>query len=151
MPSAKRKPKPDAFTAYVNKVAKQADSAALATSLGALTKLRLGSRSKRQVADTMRAEAKPQRGWDLAKPPSEHNERQRRSPRRLGRYRAYTPTAKPDVSRLGTFRHYMLSTIRKHSDTVAANNEHADCDRADWASKKLDFNWAADNGYITLN
>jgi hypothetical protein len=75
----------------------------------------------------------------------------RKSPRRLGKFRSYTPTAKPDYSRPGTFRTYMISTIRAHTNTRAANEAHALCTEPAFAKNKLDFNWAADNGYITFD
>lgn len=138
--------KPNPFAAHVAKLSAKADRKALGKAVGALTKARLTKRTApkpERIDDPARTEARALVA-DIAK-------RQRRSPRRLGRYRAYTPTQKPDVSRLGTFRHYMLSVIRKHSDTNAANTEHSACDNPSWAKNKLDFNWAADNGYITFN
>jgi hypothetical protein len=62
--------------------------------------------------------------------------------------RFYDSTTQPDVSRYGTFRRYMITTIRAHNDTRSANAAHALCDNPSFAKNKLDFNWAADNGYI---
>lgn len=77
--------------------------------------------------------------------------RTRRSARRLGRFRRYTPTTKPDFSRPGTFRTYMISTIRAHTNTRDAQAAHDACTEPKFAKNKLDFNWAADNGYITFD
>lgn len=74
---------------------------------------------------------------------------QRRSPRRVA-FKRYTATQMTDTSRYGTFRRYMITTIRAHNDTLSANAEHAKCDNPKFAKNKLDFNWAADNGYITF-
>jgi hypothetical protein len=69
-------------------------------------------------------------------------------PRRLGRIKFYEATSKLDVSRSGTFRRYMISTIRAHTNTCDANRTHEECSNPQFAKNKLDFNWAADNGYI---
>lgn len=131
-------PKVDPFTAHVAKAAKAHPAKAVAAALGKLIKARL---TKPRPVPTQYGVV-PVLGQAKAV---------RRSPRRLGRFRAYTPTTKPDVSRYGTFRKYMISTIRAHTDTRAANNAHATCDNPAFAKNKLDFNWAADNGYITFS
>lgn len=73
----------------------------------------------------------------------------RRKARRVGKYRRYTTTTKVDHSRVGTFRRYMIATIRAHGNTALANAAHAVCDNPKFSKNKLDFNWAADSGYIT--
>jgi hypothetical protein len=80
--------------------------------------------------------------------PAAFGSKPRRSARRLGRIKFYEATSKLDVSRSGTFRRYMISTIRAHSNTRDANRAHDACTEPKFAKNKLDFNWAADNGYI---
>jgi len=75
----------------------------------------------------------------------------RRSARRLGKFQRYHATSKPDYSRPGTFRTYMIATIRAHTDTHSANAAHALCEEPSFAKNRLDFNWAADNGYIEFD
>lgn len=76
---------------------------------------------------------------------------QRAKPRRVGKLQRYTVTGKWNDARFGTFRHYMIRTIIAHTDTRAADAAHATCDNPKFAKNKLDFRWAADNGYITLD
>lgn len=66
-----------------------------------------------------------------------------------GTERSYTRgktaiNAKPDSWRL-----HMLNTITKHGDTAAAKAAHAKSKK--FADRKLDFNWAAAQGYITFS
>jgi hypothetical protein len=44
----------------------------------------------------------------------------------------------------------MIATIRAHTNTRAANQCPCACDNPAFAKNRLDFNWAADNGYITF-
>jgi hypothetical protein len=76
--------------------------------------------------------------------------RTRRS-RRVPRFQRYTPTGKRNDARFGTFRHYMIATILAHGDVNAASFAHGKCDNPKFAKNKLDFAWAATNGYITLD
>lgn len=132
-----------ALQTHVRRCAKTAPKAELAMALGALVKARLrkpvvdevGKRTFNITRITGVA------GVDRAKP-------QRRSARRRGRNQAYIPTSKVDVSRLGTFRHYMLKVIREHSHTWEAETAHAKCDNPKFAKNRLDFSWAAAEGYI---
>lgn len=66
---------------------------------------------------------------------------------RKGTQRTYKATKKEDVSRDGTFRKYMISTIRAHTDTETAKAAHAKSGQ--YAKDKLNFNWAEQNGFIT--
>lgn len=132
--------KPDGFAKHVLGVAVKAPAKDLAAALGALVAARLRARMARSVAWTpptpARATATPA---------------QRRSgKRRLGKFQRYVATGKLDTSRYGTFRRYMISTIRAHTNTRDANTAHATCDNPSFAKNRLDFNWAADNGYITF-
>lgn len=66
--------------------------------------------------------------------------------RKGGAVRTYKATKKEDVSRDGTFRKYMISTIRAHTDTDSAKAAHAKSGQ--YAKDKLNFNWAEQNGFI---
>ena len=141
-----RKADPHAkLAAHVAKARKAAPDKELASALGDLLLARLHKRAVQGIQRILDSAPRS------SPPPSQQQRgvpRARRSPRRLGRIRFYTPTAKVDVSRLGTFRHYMLSVIRKHGDTRSADAEHAQCDNPKFSKNRLDYNWAADNGYI---
>lgn len=63
-----------------------------------------------------------------------------------GADRAYKVGPTVDTSRDGTWRNYMLATIRAHSSTSAANAAHAKSGK--FSGNKLDFNWSAKQGYI---
>lgn len=136
------------LTPFVRKTVKAAPRDDIEAALKALVAERLRKSSQR----TQRIPAStpqdpllffPQR----AKPLSS----KRRSPRKLGRIRFYTPTDKVDVSRLGTWRHHMISVIRRHTNTRDAQLENTNHDNPKFASQRLDFNWAADNGFINWN
>lgn len=63
-----------------------------------------------------------------------------------GAERSYTVgktevTAKPE-----SWRHHMLTTIRKYGDTAKAKAAHEKSGK--FSANKLDFNWAAAQGYI---
>ena len=153
MPRAKAsKPKGDAFTTYVSAIAAKADPSELSTTLGKLVSARLRKRSVAEVARQLRREAGPRSdtwGTEAALDASlARSVTKRRRARRIGRAKPYTPTTKVDISRLGTFRHYMIQTIRKHSNTADAEREHNECDNPKFSKNRLDFNWAADNGFI---
>jgi hypothetical protein len=60
--------------------------------------------------------------------------------------RKYTLAGRKDESKPGTFRTYMLSTIMGHKDTESAKAAHAKSGK--YPDHKLDFNWAAQQGYI---
>lgn len=62
--------------------------------------------------------------------------------------RAYKSTDKPDTSKAGSFRTYMISTIRAHKSTEAAKAAHAKSGQ--FAHERLNFNWAAQHGYIAF-
>lgn len=128
---------------HVAKAVSAAPTEALAGALKALVLARL-----RRARAPTQPSARPTPPMHA---PPMHAPTQRRSARRIGRVRFYTPTSMPDVSRYGTFRKYMISTIRAHTDTRSANATHAQCDEPKFAKNKLDFNWAADNGFITWN
>ncbi len=74
----------------------------------------------------------------------------RRRARRI-HFKAYSATGKRNDARPGTFRHYMINVIRGASNTSEAQRVHILCDNAKFAGNKLDFNWTADNGYITFS
>jgi stage V sporulation protein SpoVS len=132
------KAKPDPFTAHVLAASAKSSAKPIAKALGALVAARLRKR-QRTTQQTYRAAPV----LDTVKAV-----KTRRSARRRGRNQHYRVTAKVDISRLGTFRHYMLATIRKHEWTWNAETEHADCDNPKFAKNKLDFSWAAAEGYI---
>lgn len=135
----KAQPK-DSFEARVITASKLADTTALATTLGQL----VVAKARRAVRRTT---AIPMPTTPMPSAPS----KRRGKVRRLGKYQRYTATTKPDISRYGTFRKYVLTTIRAHTDTHSANQAHALCDNPAFAKNRLDFNWAADNGYITFD
>jgi len=60
--------------------------------------------------------------------------------------RAYVATDKEDTSRDGTFRRYMINTIRAHKTVGAAKAAHAKSGQ--YSKDKLNHNWAAQNGFI---
>jgi hypothetical protein len=135
-------PKRDVFAATVQAARKAADGKAIAAALGALVKAKV-----RKPAPPRQSFASRVHNAQAALPTIG----KRRSARRLGKFQRYTPTSKPDYSRPGTFRTYMIATIRAHTDTHSANQAHALCDTPAFAKNRLDFNWAADNGYITFD
>lgn len=118
------------FKAKLAKLAKSADVAALADALGALVTVT------------------PRRVIPQAAPYVPAPRPAKRAPRRTGRWQAYTPTGLPVLSRRGTFRTFMLQTILAHRDTASARRAHLLS--GEYPTHKLDFRWAADNGYITL-
>lgn len=65
-----------------------------------------------------------------------------------GASRAYKLGARKDESKPDTFRRYMLSTIMAHKDTDSAKAAHAKSKQ--YPNHKLDFNWAAQQGYIAF-
>lgn len=136
----------DPFAAHVTASAKSAKSSSteIAAALGALVTARLRKRQRTTQQNSSDSFASRVHNAQAAMP----RIGKRRVPRRLGRIRFYEVTSKPDVSRYGTFRRYMITTIRKHTDTASAQREHDQCDEPKFAKNKLDFNWAADNGYI---
>jgi hypothetical protein len=127
------------LAAHVAKAVASAPTGKLADALGALVAARL--RKPTRTTQPTPSALPMQR-------PTPTPSTSRRSPRRLGKVRFYDSTTQPDVSRYGTFRRYMITTIRAHNDTRSANAAHALCDNPSFAKNKLDFNWAADNGYI---
>jgi hypothetical protein len=66
-----------------------------------------------------------------------------------GADRAYKLGAAVDTSRPGTWRNYMLATIRAHKSTAEANAAHAKSGK--FSGNKLDFNWSAKQGYIAFS
>lgn len=144
-----------ALAAHVKKVAKSADTKALADALGDLVLKRLHTKAIANINAKLGGlsipkgmtseEAQRKLGVGTPEPKAKVT---RRSTRRRGRNQAYVPTSKPDISRLGTFRHYMLQTIRRHKCTWDAEAEHANCDNPKFAKNRLDFSWAASEGYI---
>jgi len=139
-------PKQQPLQSHVSRCVATAPSEKIAAALKAFVLAKL----RKPVRTTPASPAWP-KPWDFGDVPAKPAPRaggQRRSPRRLGKVRFYTATAQPDVSRYGTFRRYMITTIRAHTDTRSANAAHAQCDNPAFAKNKLDFNWAADNGYI---
>lgn len=155
MPRAKAI-KPEQFAEYVASVAAKADRSELSTTLGKLVAKRLEKQSIAAVAAQLRRYPSSFSGdtagtlaaMDASTSYGDLAKRKRRSARRIGRAKAYTPTNRTDVSRIGTFRHYMIATIRRHNNTADAEREHATCDNPKFAKNRLDFNWAADNGFI---
>jgi hypothetical protein len=65
-----------------------------------------------------------------------------------GQDRKYKNAGRKDESKDGTFRKYMLSTIMAHKSTADAKAAHAKSKK--FPSHKLDFNWAAQQGYIAF-
>lgn len=142
MPRAKRSPE-DEFRAVIGASYANVPVAELAEALGKLVKRRTAK--PRTVSVGKDGRPKPYVGQS----PSASGSAPRAKPRRIGKTRRYIKTNKLDMSRVGTFRRYMISIIRAHTDTASANAYHATCDNPKFAKNKLDFNWAVDNGYIT--
>lgn len=135
------KPKAKSFADKVMAHAKASSTEELAKALGDVTLKRLHSKAVARLNRIVQRAPVPQR---------QETTQRRRSARRLGKYQRYEATSKVDISRHGTFRRYMISTIRAHTDTHSANEAHASCDNPSFAKNRLDFNWAADNGYINF-
>lgn len=134
--------KPSAFEAQVLKASKLAANDELASALGAVVRKRLAKPKPVALQPYQQRTAE-------ALSASTPSPTRRRSARRRGRFQSYTPTTTPDFSRAGTFRHYMIALIRRHTDTSSAEAEHAT--NSEFAGKKLDFGWAASNNYITFD
>lgn len=146
---ARAKTKVPDLGALVAKAAKSAPTDSLASAVGALVKARLRKAERRKADRSFAGQAGGDRfGTPAAMDPSGFGSKpQRRAkPYRSGRVRAYTPTNKWNDARRGTFRHYMLATIMAHSDTASAERAHRDSGAH--VGKKLDFTWAANNGFI---
>lgn len=62
--------------------------------------------------------------------------------------RTYKLAGRKDESKPDTFRRYMLSTIMAHKDTDSAKAAHTKSKK--YPTHKLDFNWAAQQGYIAF-
>lgn len=145
---------PTKLETHISKSIRQAPSQTIGEKLSALVMARL-TRRQRTTQRTLTQQRDPfqltpeqrmMHGTSL--PATGSSTATRRRARRIGRNKAYMPTSKVDVSRLGTFRHYMIATIRKHHSTRAAELEHQGCTDPKFAKNRLDFNWAADNGFI---
>lgn len=135
---------PNAFEKAVRQASAKADASAIAAALGALVAERLRVAVARPVAT-----ARPMPSTTPTLPRAALNRRS--TGRRRGRMQRYTPTAKVDISRIGTFRHYMLRVIREHTDTWSAEQAHARCENSKFAKNRLDFGWAAAEGFITFD
>lgn len=144
------KPKTDPFAARVAASAKSAAKSSSKEIAGALGRL-VSARLKTRQRTTQQSPCDPFVPTPAQLAALLNMQRHRKAARRVGKMRRYTATTKPDYSRPGTFRTYMISTIRAHTDTQSANAAHALCDNPSFAKNKLDFNWAADNGYITFD
>lgn len=67
-----------------------------------------------------------------------------------GAERSYTVVAKTEnKARADTWRHHMTSMIVSATDTAAAKAKHAKSGK--FPGNKLDFNWAANNGFIKFS
>jgi len=62
--------------------------------------------------------------------------------------RKYKATKKPLIAKPGSFRVYMVETIRAHASTTPAKAAHAASGQ--YGHERLNFKWAHDAGYITL-
>lgn len=62
--------------------------------------------------------------------------------------RKYKNAGRKDESKPDTFRRYMLTTIMSHKNTAAAKEAHKASGQ--YPTHKLDFNWAAQQGYIAF-
>lgn len=70
-----------------------------------------------------------------------------RKRRAVSRVQRYELTGKRDVSRLGTFRNYMLTTIiLAHTEVTAARAAHMASGM--FADQTINFVWAEKEGYI---
>lgn len=138
-----------AFAAAVTKSSKnsaRSSSQEMASALAGLVKARLRKRSEPKPQTYGRAPLGGggiSLGFDMA---GAERSRRRRSRRvRSGRLMRWRNTDKIDVSRIGTFRHYLISTVRKYDNSYDALAAHAD---SEYASKKLDIGWVAAEGFI---
>lgn len=123
----------DVFMAAVNAVPKPA--AKLANGLDT----RNAPHSAKAVRDA-RAAAKPAKA---ATPKAAKNKQPAR-----GTDRSYTVGKTKNTAKADSWRGYMLTTIMGCKDTAAAKAKHAKAGK--FSDKKLDFNWAASQGYITF-
>lgn len=99
--------------------------------------------SAKAVADQKRSETKPHKGKVRMEKAAKAKQPAR------GGNRAYTLAGRKDESKPDTFRRYMLSTIMGCKDTDSAKAAHAKSHK--YPTHKLDFNWAAQQGYIKFN
>lgn len=144
---ARAKTKTPDLAALVAKAAKSAPCDAIASAVGKLVSKRLAKPKERSFAG--QAGRGDRDGTPAFMDPS--TGASKRSHRRSGfakgsRARAYTK-GKANDARPGTFRWTMLHVMHQHSDTRSAELAHADSD-SQYKNKKLDFTWAAANGYI---
>lgn len=105
---------------------------------------RTAPQSAAAVRDQAKAAAKAGNGKGKAATPKATKNK---APSR-GTDRSYTRgktaiNAKPD-----SWRYHMLTTITSAKDTASAKASHAKSKK--FADRKLDFNWAASQGYITF-
>ena len=98
--------------------------------------------SAKAIADQKRAE-KPAKGGaaKAAAPKAGKN----KAPAR-GADRDYSKGSTPIKAAAGSWRHHMLITITKYSNTAKAKAAHEKSNK--FSGNKLDFNWAAAQGYI---
>lgn len=66
-----------------------------------------------------------------------------------GTDRAYTVGKTKNTANKDSWRHYMLTTIMSSKDTASAKAAHAKSKK--FADRKLDFNWANAQGYISFS
>lgn len=106
--------------------------------------------SAKAAADSRKAAAKAEPAKPAAKPAKGKTDRTAKADKNKqpskGADRSYVKGTRKDESKPDTFRRYMLTTILAHKSTAAAKAAHAKSGK--YPTHKLDFNWAAQQGYI---
>lgn len=97
--------------------------------------------SAKAVADQPKADAKGKKAAKAAAPKAKANKQPS-----AGANRAYTKGKTAINAKPGSWRHHMLTTMQKAKDTDSAKAAHAKS--GNFSANKLDFNWAASQGYI---
>lgn len=101
--------------------------------------------SAKAVADQRAAAAKAKGG--NATKPAAPKAAKNKAPAR-GADRDYTRGKTAIVAKPDSWRHHMLTVITKHGNTAKAKAAHEKSGK--FSGNKLDFNWAAAQGYITF-
>lgn len=153
------------LNSQVKALVKQAPAKELAEALGDLVLKRLRDAKVRELdAVVRRCPAPTPTAWpdpypdrpDRQAPAPMSPSRARSTPRarggrRRGRIQNYEVTGKRNDARWGTWRHYMINMVLKHTSTLSAEIDHeTNCDNPKFAKNRLDFGWCAANGFINF-
>jgi hypothetical protein len=100
--------------------------------------------SRKAVEDQKTAAAKTAKATKVAAPKAAKN----KAPAR-GADRDYTRGKTAIAAKPDSWRHHMLTVITKHGNTAKAKAAHEKSGK--FSANKLDFNWAAAQGYIAFS